>query len=176
MFDLAKAWSMHDKQVATSFYFDPYSMGVRVWRYIDRKYGYDEGEVEIERPVIKWDEYGVPYESDEVETVKAIKRNRDKMKYVANFYEDRRFLTEFLNEELIEEINLEALAWVRNVYDSCVCFPPSERLGTAGCVRADADFHRRAVENLSGLVAGIADGGVLPSEHGHAPVPGTAVL
>ena len=122
MFDLAKAWSMHDKQVATSFYFDPYSMGVRVWRYIDRKYGYDEGEVEIERPVIKWNEHNVPYESDQMETVKAIKRNRDKMKYVANFYEDRRFLTEFLNEELIEEINLEALAWVRTYMTRACAF------------------------------------------------------
>lgn len=112
MFDLAKAWSMHDSTVATQFYFDPYSMGVRVWEYIDQKYGYDEGEVEIQRPVLKRDEHGVLYESDEMETVKAVKRNHDKVFYVARHYEDVRFLTEFLGEELIENINNEALGWV----------------------------------------------------------------
>lgn len=111
-FDLAKAWSMHDSQVATQFYFDPYSLGVRVWRFIDKKYGYDEGEVSIERPVLKRDERGILYESDEVETVTAIKRNRDKFMEIARTYEDNRFLTEFLSQELLEEINEEALNWV----------------------------------------------------------------
>jgi len=112
MFDLAKAWSMHDHTVATNFYFDPYSMGVRVWEYIDRKYGYDEGEVEIERPVVKVNKHGVRYESKQMETVKAVKRNYDKMFQIGREYRDTRFLTEFLNEELIEEINNEALGWV----------------------------------------------------------------
>jgi spore cortex formation protein SpoVR/YcgB (stage V sporulation) len=112
MFDLAKAWSMHDSQVATQFYFDPYSLGVRVWNFINKKYGYDEGEVTIERPKLARDEAGVLYETDEIEQITAVKRNYDKMFEVARTYEDNRFLTEFLSMELLEEINEEALNWV----------------------------------------------------------------
>jgi len=129
-FDLAKAWSMHDSTVATSFYFDPYSMGVRVWEYIDRKYGYDEGEVEVVRPrLMGVDGEGNVYEGLELEnafmskrlalfesetetdTLKYMKRNYDKFFEVARTYEDNRFLNEFLNEELLEHINGEALNW-----------------------------------------------------------------
>lgn len=111
-FDLAKAWSMHDSQVATNFYFDPYALGVRVWNFIDKKFGFDEGEVEIERPKLVRGDDGVLMESDEIETVTAVKRNRDKMFEIARTYEDHRFLTEFLSQELLEEINEEALNWV----------------------------------------------------------------
>jgi spore cortex formation protein SpoVR/YcgB (stage V sporulation) len=112
MFDLAKAWSMHDHTVATNFYFDPYSMGVRVWEYIDRKTGFDEGEVAVERPVLKRNKKGFLYESKQTETVTAVKRNYEKMFEIGRNYEDTRFLTEFLNQELLEEINTEALGWV----------------------------------------------------------------
>jgi hypothetical protein len=104
-------------------------MGVRVWEYIDRKYGFDEGEFEITRPILMGvDEDGNVYagqelevallskrialfESEETETVTCVKRNYDKFFEVARTYEDNRFLNEFLNEELLEQINEEALNW-----------------------------------------------------------------
>jgi spore cortex formation protein SpoVR/YcgB (stage V sporulation) len=122
MFDLAKAWSMHDSQVATRFYFDPYAMGVRVWEYIDRKWGFDEGEVEISRPVVKKNKWGMNYESDEIEVVKENQRNHDKMFHVGATYEDTRFLTDFMGEELIERINVEALGWVTRFMTKAVDF------------------------------------------------------
>ena len=111
-FDLAKAWSMHDSQVATRFYTDPYAMGVRVWNFIDKKFGFDEGEVEIEVPLMARDEQGFLYETEETEKVMVAKRNRDKFFEIARTYEDNRFLNEFLGEELLEEINQESLNWV----------------------------------------------------------------
>lgn len=112
-FDLAKAWSMHDSQVATQFYTDPYSLGVRVWEFIDKKYGFDEGEEQIQVPKLYRDEQGLLQESEtEFETVTVPRRNMDKFMEVARTYEDHRFLTEFLSMDLLEEINNEALNWV----------------------------------------------------------------
>lgn len=111
-FDLAQAWSMHDSQVATRFYSDPYALGLRVWLFIDEKYGFDEGEVIIERPKAVRDEQGFWHETDEIENIPVVKRNRDKFFEIARTYEDHRFLNEFLCDELLEKINDEALNWV----------------------------------------------------------------
>lgn len=109
---LAKYWTMHDRQ-ASNWYFDPYALGLRVFEYIDEKYGYDEGEAEMEvRPLVYVDENTVT-ESEEAQKVKYTVRNRDKMLEVRKHYDDNRFLEEFLNEELFEKINLKALEWVR---------------------------------------------------------------
>lgn len=116
-FDLAKAWSMHDSQVATNFYFDPYSLGVRVWEFIDKKYGFDEGEEVIDVPKLKRDERGLLNETEEIEKVTVMRRNRDKFMEIARTYEDHRFLTEFLSMDLLENINEEALGWVLRFMD-----------------------------------------------------------
>jgi spore cortex formation protein SpoVR/YcgB (stage V sporulation) len=111
-FDLAQSWTMHD-QVATSWYLDPYALGQGVWRYIDRKYGYDEGEVTIKVPLLKKDKQGNLVVSKSSKKVTTTVRNRDKMLEVRRHYDDNRFLEEFVNEEFFEYVNLQALDWVR---------------------------------------------------------------
>lgn len=111
---LAKYWTMHSRQ-ATNWYLDPYALGLNVFEYIDEKYGYDEGEAEMEvKPIVMVDDNTV-VEAEETRTVKYTKRNRDKMLEVRKHYDDNRFLEEFLNEELFEKINLQALEWVRRL-------------------------------------------------------------
>ena len=111
---LSRYWVMHDRQV-TNWYFDPYALGLRVFEYVDHKYGFDEGEAEMEVKPLAYDADGYLVEGDEVRTVKYTKRNRDKMMEVRKWYNDNRFLDEFLNEELFEKINLDSLEWVRRV-------------------------------------------------------------
>ena len=110
--DLAKYWSMHAKNPLNQ-YFDPYALGLQIWRYIDRKYGYDEGEDTVKVYEYKRDENGLPYETKKSKTVTVTRRNRDKMFEVRRWYDDNRFITEFLNEELFEFINLQSLEYVR---------------------------------------------------------------
>jgi len=113
-FDLAKAWTMHER-VPTNYYFDPYALGLQVFDYIDRKYGSDQGEAEVKVPLRGRDENGFLYEKNRTKTVRVKQRNRDKMLQVRRDYDDNRFLTEFLNEELFEYINLRSLDWVQRV-------------------------------------------------------------
>ena len=115
---LARYWTMHNRQV-TNWYFDPYALGLNVFEYIDAKYGYDEGEAEMEVRPLVYVEEAVVTESDELRTVKYTKRNRDKMMSVRKNYDDNRFLEEFLNEELFEQTNLKSLEWVRGVIKQC---------------------------------------------------------
>jgi spore cortex formation protein SpoVR/YcgB (stage V sporulation) len=111
-FDLAQSWTMHD-QVATSWYLDPYALGQGVWRYIDRKYGYDEGEVTIKVPLLKEDKEGNLVEGRSSKKVTTTVRNRNKMLEVRRHYDDNRFLEEFVNEEFFEYVNEQALDWLR---------------------------------------------------------------
>jgi len=130
--EMPQYWSMHDRQ-ATAWYFDPYALGLEVFDYIDRKYGYDEGEVEVDAPsytvreatpadaeeesdfqyrtadgkVIEW--------TGETHKVKVMQRNRDKMMQVRKNHEDKSFFREFLNEELLGEINDKSLEWFHRV-------------------------------------------------------------
>ena len=115
---LARYWTMHNRQV-TNWYFDPYALGLNVFDYIDRKYGYDEGEAEMEVKPLVYVEENVVEEASETRTVKYTKRNRDKMLEVRRTYDDNRFLEEFLNEELFEETNLKCLDWIRRVIKQC---------------------------------------------------------
>jgi stage V sporulation protein R len=110
-FDLAQSWTMHDQQ-ASAWYLDPYALGQNVWRYIDRKYGFDEGTTKIKVPLLKRDAEGVLYESKSTKMVEVTVRNRDKMMEVRRHYDDSRFLDEFVNEELFEYINTQALDWL----------------------------------------------------------------
>jgi spore cortex formation protein SpoVR/YcgB (stage V sporulation) len=111
---LAKYWTMHSRQ-ATNSYFDPYALGLHVFEHIDEKYGYDEGEAEMEvKPLVYVDENTVT-EAETPITVKYTKRNRDKMLEVRKHYDDNRFLEEFLQEELFEKINLKSLEWIRRL-------------------------------------------------------------
>lgn len=115
MLDLARYWTMHDRQV-TNWYFDPYALGLAVFDYIDRTYGYDEPETEIEvRPIVV-NEDGLLEESSETKVVKFTPRNRDKMLEVRRNYDDHRFIEEFMGEEekLFEYLNVKALEWVSN--------------------------------------------------------------
>lgn len=132
LMEMPQYWSMHDRQ-ATSFYFDPYTLGLEIFEYIDRKYGYDEGEIEVDAP-----SYTVRDETDadreeesdfkyrtadgkviewtgEYHKVKTVKRNRDKMLQVRKNHEDKSFIREFLNEELLGQINDKALEWIHRV-------------------------------------------------------------
>ena len=43
------------------------------------------------------------------------RRNREKMFQVLRDYDDTRFVTEFMQEELFEKLNLDTLGWVRRV-------------------------------------------------------------
>jgi len=111
-FDLAQSWTMHDQR-ASAWYLDPYALGQGVWRYIDRKYGFDEGEVEVQVPFLTQDKDGNPKESRKKRSLTAITRNRDKMLEVRRHYDDNRFLDEFVNEEFFEHVNEQALDWLR---------------------------------------------------------------
>lgn len=131
MLELPSYWSMHDRQ-ATDFYFNPYTVGLSIFDYIDRKYGFDEGEIEVEAPIfttreetqedltsadaaLKTLDGKVVVWTGETRTVKTVKRNRDKMFSVRKNHEDKTFIREFLTDELIEHINEKGLDWVRRV-------------------------------------------------------------
>lgn len=111
-FDLAQSWTMHDQQ-ASAWYLDPYALGQGLWRYIDRKYGFDEGEVVVTVPLLTKDKEGNPIESRKSKSVPVMVRNRDKMMEVRRHYDDNRFLEEFLDEEFFEFTNEQSLDWVR---------------------------------------------------------------
>lgn len=130
--EMPQYWSMHDRQ-ATAFWFDPYTLGLELFDYVDRKYGYDEGEIEVDAPsyttreeteadkaedsdfkyrtvdgkVIEW--------TGEYHKVKTRVRNRDKMLQVRKNHEDKSMIREFLNEELLTDINTKGLEWVHRV-------------------------------------------------------------
>lgn len=88
--DAGRFWSMHTK-VATNVYFDPYALGLAVFEYIDRKYGYDEGEQEVEVEEGKW--YRVLTDEDMSLT------DRDKPGSTA-----------FITEDEVERVGAEATA------------------------------------------------------------------
>jgi stage V sporulation protein R len=113
-FDLAQSWHMH-YQVAVNSYFDPYALGQNIWRFIDEKYGSDEGidKVKVKRIVKNAD--GEYVEGKKTQTMEVVRRNRDKMMEVRRHYDDNRFVNEFMGEELFEKINLENLEWVRRI-------------------------------------------------------------
>ncbi len=113
-FDLAQSWTMHD-QMPMMWYTDPYALGQLVWRHIDTKYGKDEGTTKVQVHQLLTDDTGKPYESKRATTVEVTVRNRDKMLEVRRHYDDSRFMDEYVNEELFEFINGQALEWVYRV-------------------------------------------------------------
>ncbi len=132
LMEMPQYWSMHDRQ-ATAWYFDPYALGLEVFDFIDRTYGFDEGEIEVDAPSFttreateedKAEESDFQYRTadgkviewtGETHKVKTIKRNRDKMLQVRKNHEDKSFFREFLNKDLITEINDKALKWFAQV-------------------------------------------------------------
>lgn len=126
----AQAWSMHNR-TATDAYFNPYALGLAVFEYIDRKYGSDEGEEEIEVEELEpetcdkaGEDAGECVISNEYfrgtgvfKTVKVTKRNRDKMFEVRRNYNDTSFIREFVNDELFDHINEQSLDWARRVME-----------------------------------------------------------
>lgn len=121
IFDLAKSWHMHYSE-AVANYFDPYAMGLNIWSYIDRKYCFDEKDADgnVIMDTVRFKELVKAEDGEYVEgkkwrTEKVPRRNRDKMFEVLREYDDNRFVTEFMQEELFEELNLETLKWVRRV-------------------------------------------------------------
>jgi len=113
-FDLAQSWHMH-YQVAVNSYFDPYAMGQNIWRFIDDKFGKDEGFDTVKRKRIVKNNDGEYVEGKKFEKTEVVRRNRDKMMEVRRHYDDNRFVNEFMGEELFERINLENLEWVRRI-------------------------------------------------------------
>lgn len=120
-FDLAQSWNMH-YQSATANYFDPYAMGLNIWSFIDQKYSYDEvdgeGKPIIDKIRVKELVKAADGNFEEGRKTKVIeipRRNRDKMMQVRRDYDDNRFVTEFMQEELFEELNNRNLEWVRRV-------------------------------------------------------------
>ncbi|MBK7841421.1 MAG: SpoVR family protein [Candidatus Obscuribacter sp.] len=120
-FDLAQSWNMH-YQVAVNNYFDPYAMGLNIWDYIDRTYGYDEKDADgnvimdtVKAKELIKDADGNYVEGRKYITSQVVRRNRDKMFHVLENYDDNRFVTEFMNEELFEYLNLQTLDWVKRV-------------------------------------------------------------
>lgn len=114
----APFFSMHQRTI-TDIWFNPYNLGLRVYKGIDRKYGFDEGEETVRVPVLKRE---VTEDGDEVWThgkrtkkVKVVKRNRDKMFQVRAQCDDVSFLRSYLTEDILLEMNEEGLEWVRTV-------------------------------------------------------------
>lgn len=120
-FDLAQSWNMHYQQ-AVANYFDPYAMGLNIWSYIDRKWCFDEVDADGKpimdtvkvKELVKAED-GNYVEGKKTRTVQVPRRNREKMYQVLRDFDDNRFVTEFMQEELFEELNLETLSWVRRV-------------------------------------------------------------
>lgn len=120
-FDLAQSWNMHYQQ-AVANYFDPYAMGLNIWTYIDEKYCFDEKDADgkVIMDTVKYKEMvkaedGEYVEGKKTKTVQVPRRNREKMFQVLRDYDDTRFVTEFMQEELFEKLNLDTLNWVRRV-------------------------------------------------------------
>ncbi|CAN5292023.1 hypothetical protein BH11CYA1_BH11CYA1_12620 [soil metagenome] len=113
-FDLAQSWHMH-YQVAVNSYFDPYALGQNIWRFVDEKFGFDEGMDKVKVKRIVKDADGEYVEGKKTQTMEVVRRNRDKMMEVRRHYDDNRFVNEFMGEELFEKINLENLEWVRRI-------------------------------------------------------------
>jgi stage V sporulation protein R len=110
-------FSMHQRTI-TDIWFNPYNLGLRLFKSIDRKHGFDEGEVELRYPGVKRE---VNQDGEELWTktgkkkkIKVIKRNRDAMLRARTNYDDQSFLRTFLTYEILEEMNLEGLEWVRD--------------------------------------------------------------
>lgn len=115
---LAPFFSMHQRTI-TDIWFNPYNLGLRLFKNIDRKHGYDEGQVEITLPVIKRE---LSEDGDEIwvktkktRKVKVTVRNRDMMFKARANCDDKSFLRTYLTDEVISEMNLEGLDWVRGL-------------------------------------------------------------
>jgi stage V sporulation protein R len=114
----APFFSMHQRTI-TDIWFNPYNLGLRVFKGIDRKYGCDEGEETVRVPVLKRE---TTEDGDEVWThtkrvkqVKVVKRNRDMMFRVRANCDDVSFLRTHLTDDILLEMNEEGLEWVRRV-------------------------------------------------------------
>lgn len=116
LFDASRYWTMFDMN-PTGWYLDPYALGATVWKFIDRKYGFDDGEETVKFTALDYAEQPdgstLVVDTGKRRQKKLVKRNRDKMFEIRRTYDDSRFLDEFLKEELFEEINLKALEYVR---------------------------------------------------------------
>ena len=110
-FDLARHWTMFDRS-PSNLYLDPYALGEAVWRYIDKKFGYDEGSVTVRRKDLVYDEVRDELSEGKMRKKTAPKRNRDKMFEVRRNYDDNRFLEEFMDKDFFEFINGLALKWL----------------------------------------------------------------
>jgi len=142
-FDLAQSWTMHD-QMPMMWYTDPYALGQHVWRYIDRKYGKDEGTIQVKQYKMTKGADGIPVEGKRAKLIEVGVRNRDKMLEVRRHYDDSRFMDEFVNEELFEFINEQALEWVYRVMKMI-----NETLAKNGW--SPALVHKKLPMNLEGL-------------------------
>ncbi|MBY0359908.1 MAG: SpoVR family protein [Candidatus Obscuribacterales bacterium] len=117
-FPLSKYWAMFDTR-PVNLYFDPYALGEAVWLWIDKKHGFDEGEVTVSyKPLILDEETGELSDSKKSRKSTVTKRNRDKMFEVRRNYDDNRFLSEFMDKDFLEHINLRCLAWMRGTGES----------------------------------------------------------
>jgi stage V sporulation protein R len=112
-FDLAKDWAMFDRS-PSNWWLDPYGLGEQVWRWIDHKYCFDDGEETIKYKDLIWDEDNqILSEGKKLRTKTIAKRNRDKMFEVRRNYDDNRFLEEFMSKEFMEHLNFQGLQWMR---------------------------------------------------------------
>jgi spore cortex formation protein SpoVR/YcgB (stage V sporulation) len=121
-------WSMHNRQPADR-YFNPYALGLRIFKDLDQKHGYIEDfetEVEIPDRIIT---DTMPENRDRFEgvyqlldgryisypgtfTKKKIRlRNYDFIRKVRANYKDSSAIRTFLTDEMIEEINRESMEW-----------------------------------------------------------------
>lgn len=131
--EYARQWTHHKNQ-ASNLYFDPYAFGEDLFNYIDAKYGFDEGEIEVDAPeYITRDETPEDLEGDNAEylcksidgkvmewtgtfkKVKTIQRNDDKVLSVRANRIDKSFIREFLTKEFIEGQHGKALEWFHRV-------------------------------------------------------------
>lgn len=117
-FPLARYWAMFDTR-PINLYFDPYALGEAVWLWIDKKHGYDDGKETVRfKPLEFNEETGELSDGKKMKQRTVVKRNRDKMFEIRRNYDDNRFLSEFVDKDFLEHINLRCLAWMRGSGES----------------------------------------------------------
>jgi spore cortex formation protein SpoVR/YcgB (stage V sporulation) len=135
----ASHWSMHTRQI-TNLYFDPYALGLKVFEHIHRKdnEGKTPTPVEVEVEDGDWRKMteaeangaeltpsregvtcfdagdGMVWESTgKTKTVTVQMPSYERILEVRRNHTDASFIRNFMTEELFEEINMEALDYVR---------------------------------------------------------------
>jgi stage V sporulation protein R len=126
--EMASYWSMHDR-TASDFYFNPYTLGLRIVEEIVETKCTEEFEAEVERPTFTTrpateedenDEFAIKALNGEIiewtgelERVKIMQKDLTPLHNVIAHHEDKTFIRQFLTEELIEKINEKALHWLQ---------------------------------------------------------------